>query len=83
MGLPYHHCLYCFVVYRDAPLAVGAFLLGIFCLLWAGILHLMARGEEAEIPAGRTIRRCRLLALFFLSSALGMALIHLMLQDRR
>jgi hypothetical protein len=82
MGLPYHHCLYCFIVYRDAPLAVGAFLLGIFCFWWAGILHLLARGEEAEVPAGGMIRRCRLWALFLLSSALGMALIHLVLRGR-
>jgi hypothetical protein len=79
MGLPYHHCLYCFLVYRDAPLAVGLFLLGIFCLLWAGLIHVLARDGEVEPMAGSAIRRCHGWAFFFLGGAFGMALIHLVI----
>jgi len=77
MGLPYHHCAYCFLATADAPLAVAAFFLGILSFWWAGLLH--AAGRHPELPplAAPMTRRCLAWSGFLLCGAAGMALIHL------
>jgi hypothetical protein len=81
MDLPYHHCLYCFIVYRDAPLAVGAFLLGIFAIGWAGLLQVLAGGDEAHPFSSALGRRLHAWAFFLLLGSVGMAAVHLWLGE--
>jgi hypothetical protein len=75
--LPYHHCAYCFLVFRDAPVAIAAFLLGTFLLLWGALAHSVGGHPELREHAAAAARRCHLWGSVLLAGALGMAAIHL------
>jgi hypothetical protein len=77
MRLPFHHCAYCFLASRDAPLAVAAFFLGIFCAWWAGGVYLASRHEDLRAHGAAAARRCLLWCAAFTAAAAGMAAIHL------
>jgi hypothetical protein len=79
MELPYHHCIYCFLVFEDAPLALGLFVLGTFALGWSAVLRYVSGYPEIAPISSSIIRKNYVMAFFFLSAFLEMVLIHLIM----
>ena len=78
MHLPFHHCLYCLWQYvPDSTLLFAFFSLGTFSVGWGFTTDLFGKIGEASELLPNYLRKIFCFAFFFLSAALIMLIIHL------
>ena len=79
MHLPFHHCLYCLWQYvPDSIVMYSLFILGTFSVGWGFTTDLFGKTGEASDSLPYYLRRTYWFAFFFLSAALIMLIIHLL-----
>jgi hypothetical protein len=79
MHLPFHHCLYCLWQYvPDSIVMYSLFILGTFSVGWGFTTDLFGKIGEASDSLPYYLRRIYWFAFFFLSAALVMLIIHLL-----
>lgn len=79
MGLPYHHCLYCFPRnVSDGAIIMALFVIGTFSSGWALMLKMVGRSPETEMALRRYIKNLLWLALVGLLSSMAMVSVHLL-----
>jgi len=79
MHLPFHHCLYCLWQYvPDSILLFGFFSLGTFSVGWGFTTDLFGKIGETTDSLPSYLRKIYWFAFFFLSAALVMLIIHLL-----
>jgi hypothetical protein len=79
MHLPFHHCLYCLWQYvPDSIVMYSLFILGTFSVGWGFTTDLFGKIGEASDSLPNYLRRTYWFAFFFLSAALIMLIIHLL-----
>lgn len=78
MGLPYHHCLYCFPKnVPDGAVIIALFVIGTFSAGWALMLKVMGRSPETEATLQRYVKNLLWLAFVGLLSSMAMVSVHL------
>lgn len=81
MGLPYHHCLYCFPRYvPDGAIIIALFVIGTFSAGWALMLKVIGKSSETETTLQRYVKNLIWLAFVGLLSSMLMVTVHLIME---
>ena len=82
MHLPFHHCVYCLWQYvPDSIVLFALFSLGTFSVGWGFTTDLFGKIGEASDSLPNYLRKIYWFAFFFLSAALIMLIIHLLVDQ--